>query len=104
MFPTAEFRNKERAEYIEKQKHRQELKRQEEERAAAARKAAERTPYEKILDKQETLKQLVNGIQGGDPRNEGFIIDSIKQICDILDLCLNECKPKINRGDRQPEE
>lgn len=43
-YPTAEFRNEERAKYIEKQKQRQELQRQQEERIAAARKAAEKAP------------------------------------------------------------
>ena len=104
MFPTAEFRNKERAEYIEKQKHRQELRRQQEELAAAAMKAAEKTPFEKILDKQEVLKQHVYGIQGGDPRNEEHIITALKQVCDILDFCLSECKPDISPGDKRPEE
>ncbi len=96
MFPTAEFRDKERAEYIEKQKHCQELKRQEEERAAAAMKAAEKTPYEKILDKQEEVKQLVNGIQVGSPRNEEYITAALKRICDILDFCLTDNRPESN--------
>lgn len=95
-FPTAEFRNEERAKYIEKLKQRQELKRQEEERAAAARKAAEKSPYEKILDKQEEVKQLVNSIQIGSPRNEEYIRAALKQICDILDFCLTENRPEIN--------
>jgi hypothetical protein len=104
MFPTAKFRNEERAEYIEKQKNRQELRRQQEERVAATMKAAEKTPYEKSLDKQEVLKQLVHGIQGGDPRNEEHIITVLKQVCDILDFCLSECKPEISPGDKRPEE
>jgi hypothetical protein len=94
MFPTAEFRNKERAEYIEKQKHRQELRRQQEELAAAAMKAAEKTPYEKILDKQEVLKQHVYGIQGGDPRNEEYMTQALKQMCDVLDFLLKADKPE----------
>lgn len=75
---------------------RQELQRQEEERAAAAMKAAEKTPFEKILNKQEEVKQLVNSIQIGSPRNEGYIIAALKQICDILDYCLTENKPESN--------
>jgi len=85
-------------------RYRQELRRQQEEQAAAAMKAAEKTPYGKILDKQEGIEQLVHGIQAGDPRNEEYIITALKQICDILDFCLDECKPEINPGDKQPEE
>lgn len=48
-YPTAEFRNEERAKYIEKQKQRQELQRQQEERIAAARKAAEKAPHETAM-------------------------------------------------------
>lgn len=96
MFPTAEFRIKERAEYIEKLKHRQELKRQEEERANVARKVAGKAPYEQILDKQEEVKQLVNSIQIGSPRNEEYISVALKRICDILDFCLNENRPESN--------
>jgi len=88
MFPTAEFRDKERAEYIEKLKHRRELKRQQEEREAAARKAAEKTPYEKILDKQESVRQLVNSIQSGNPKNEEYMTQALKQMCDVLDFLL----------------
>lgn len=95
MFPTEEFRRKERAEYIEKQKHRQELKLQHEQEAAAMR-AAEKTPYEKILDKQEEVKQLVNSIQIGSPRNEEYITAALKRICDILDFCLTENRPESN--------
>ncbi len=95
------------ADVIEQQKvedrkqyqQRQELKRQEEERAAAAMRAAEKTPYEKILDKQEEAKQLVNSIQIGSPRNEEYITAALKRICDILDFCLKE-----NRPDSKPEE
>lgn len=76
--------------------YRQELKRQEEERAAATMKAAEKTPFEKILDKQEEVKQLVNSIQIGSPRNEEHITASLKRICDILDYCLIENKPVGN--------
>jgi methylmalonyl-CoA mutase N-terminal domain/subunit len=94
MFPTAEFRNEERAKYIEKLKQRQELKRQQEEREAAARKAAEKTPYEKSLDKLKEAKKLINSIQIGSPMNEGYIAAALKQICDILDFCLNEIKPE----------
>lgn len=84
--------------------YRQELRRQQEERAAAAMKSAEKTPYGKILDKQEEVKQLVNSIQVGSPRSEEYITAALKQICDILDFCLNECKPEINSGDEHPAE
>lgn len=83
---------------------RQELKRQQEEREAAARKAAEKAPLERILEKKETVKHLVNSMQAGSPRNEECIITALKQICDILDFCLNDCKPELNPGDKQPEE
>lgn len=96
MFPTAEFRNEERAKYIEKLKQRQELKRQQEEREAAARKAAEKTPYEKNLDKLKETKELVNSIQIGSPMNEEYITAALKRICDILDFCLTDSRPEIN--------
>jgi len=76
--------------------HRQELKRQDEERAAATIKAAEKTPFEKIMDKQEEVKQLVNSIQIGSPRNEEYIAAALKRICDILDYCLIENRPESN--------
>jgi hypothetical protein len=66
-YPTAEFRNEERAKYIEKQKQRQELQRQQEERIAAARKAAEKAPHETAMDKLKETKKLVNSIQIGSP-------------------------------------
>lgn len=93
-FPTAEVRNEERAKYIEKQKQRQELQRQQEERIAAARKAAEKAPHEKALDKLEETKKLVNSIQIGSPMNEEYITAALKRICDILDFCLTEIWPK----------
>jgi len=96
MFPTAEFRNEERAKYIEKLKQRQELKRQQEEREAAARKAAEKTPYEKNLDKLKETKELVNCIQIGSPMNEEYITAALKRICDILDFCLTDSRPEIS--------
>ncbi|MEA1962248.1 MAG: hypothetical protein U9N81_13440 [Bacillota bacterium] len=61
MFPTAEFRNKERAEYIEKQKHRQELKRQQEERTSVAIKAAEFI-YQCMDDMQDTWTDTISEI------------------------------------------
>ncbi|MDD2283539.1 MAG: hypothetical protein PHD92_09175 [Eubacteriales bacterium] len=84
--------------------YRQELRRQQEERAASAMKAAEKTLYGKILDKQEEVKQLVNNIQIGSPRNEEYISAALKRICDVLDYCLNECKPEISPGDKRTEE
>ncbi|MEG6566851.1 hypothetical protein V6B95_07705 [Thermoanaerobacterium saccharolyticum] len=95
-YPTAEFRNEERAKYIEKQKQRRELQRQQEEREAAARKAAEKTPYEKTLDKLKETKELINSIQIGSPMNEEYITATLKRICDILDFCLTESRPEIN--------
>ena len=94
MFPTAEFRNEERAKYIEKLKQRQELKRQQEEMEAAARKAAEKTPYERNVDKLKEAKELINNIQIGGPMNEGYITAALKRICDILDFCLTEIRPE----------
>jgi len=95
-FPTAEVRNEERAKYIEKQKQRQELQRQQEERVAAARKAAEKAPHEKALDKLKETKELVNCIQIGSPMNEEYITAALKRICDILDFCLIESRSEIN--------
>lgn len=99
MFPTAEFRNEERTKYIEKLKQRQELKRQQEEREASARKAAEKTPYERNVDKLKEAKELINSIQIGSPMNEGYITAALKQICDILDFCLTEIRPENSSGE-----
>jgi len=77
-----------KAEDRELYQRRQELKRQSEERAAAAQKANEKTPFEKILDKQELARQLVDSIQSGNPRNEEYMTQALKQICDILDFLL----------------
>src|SRR5690554_5344556 len=93
-FPTAEFRNEERAKYIEKQKQRRELQRQQEERIAAARKTAEKAPHETAMDKLKETKKLVNSIQIGSPMNEEYITAALKRICDILDFCLTEIRPE----------
>lgn len=76
--------------------HRQELNRQQEERAAAAIKAAEKTPYEEILDRQEAVKKFIDDIQVGDPRIQTFIILALKEICEIMDFCLIDKRPEDN--------
>ncbi len=102
-FPTAQFRNEERARYIAKQKCRRELERQQEERTNAAMKAAEKTPYEKTLDELEAFQRHINSIREGDPRNEGHVINSLKQIGIILDFCLNEYRPGAGSGVNETE-
>ena len=68
-FPTAEFRNQDRVEYVEKQKQRQELKRQQEEAiaAAATKEAAERPPGEKAAERLSWARDELNKIQPGNP-------------------------------------
>lgn len=73
---------------------RQELQRQADERAAAEREANEKSSFEKILDKQELARQLVDSIQSGNPRNEEYMTQALKQMCDVLDFLLKADKPE----------
>jgi hypothetical protein len=94
---SSRYNGKSLADVIEQQKaedrelyqRRQELQRQADERAAAERKANEKSPFEKILDKQELARHLVDSIQSGNPRNEEYMTQALKQICDVLDFLLD---------------
>ena len=83
-----------KAEDRELHQHRQKLQRESEERAAAEQKANEKTPFEKILGKQELARQMVDSIQSGSPRNEEYMTQALKQICDVLDFLLESIKPE----------
>ena len=90
-YPTAEFRNQDRAEYVKNQKQRQELQRQQEEAiAAAALKAAEKPPDLQAAEKLSKAREDFNRIQTGDP----YAMEQTKKVIgglfDVLDYLLGE--------------
>ncbi len=90
-FPTAEFRNQDRAEYVKKQKQRQELQRQQEEAiAAAALKAAEKPPDLQAVEKLSKAREVFNRIQTGDPYAMEQMRTVIGGLFDVLDYLLSE--------------
>lgn len=89
-FPTAEFRNQDRAEYIKKQKQRQELQRQQEEAIAAALKAAEKPPNLQAAEKLSKAREDFDRIQVGDPYAIEYMRKAIGGLFDVLDYLLSE--------------
>jgi hypothetical protein len=90
-FPTAEFRNQDRAEYIDKQKQRQELQRQQEEAiAAAALKAAEKPPNLQAAENLSKAREDFNRIQVGDPYALESMRNALSGLFDVLDYLLSE--------------
>lgn len=89
-YPTAEFRNQDRAEYVKKQKQRQELQRQQEAIAAAALKAAEKPPDLQAAEKLSKAREVFNRIQTGDPYAMEQMRTVIGGVFDVLDYLLGE--------------
>jgi len=89
-FPTAEFRNQDRAEYIKKLKLRQELQRQQEEAIAAELKAAEKPPNLQAAEKLSKAREDFNRIQVGDPYTMEQMKKVIGGLFDVLDYLLSE--------------
>ncbi len=89
-FPTAEFRNQDRAEYVKKQKQRQELQRQQEAMAAETLKAAEKPPDLQAAEALSQARENFNRIQIGDPYAMEKMRTAIGGLFDVLEYLLGE--------------
>ena len=78
----------------ERHEVRQYLQRAQEEREAAIRKAAEKSPFEKLLDRHKAAKELLEATPTGDPHFNTFIKRILTEMCGVIDGLLELQKPK----------
>ncbi len=89
-FPTAQFRNEDRARYIEQQKHRQELQRQQDEAVAAALKETAKPPDVLATEKLSKAREKFGTIQIGNPYAMELMRTVIGDLFDVIEHLLEE--------------